>query len=103
MGCAWSSLPGFGTPDHAQPIGVLFPVSLSNGITITRDASAGAGTTEDDYSFQVLQSRQYSLAVTGDSLAPSYYLIGTALLSLFALMAIQARGQRTAQTLVPAT
>jgi hypothetical protein len=71
---AWSSLPGFGTPDHAQPIGVLFPVSLSNGITITRDASAGAGTTEDDYSFQVLQSRQYSLAVTGDSLPPGLTL-----------------------------
>jgi len=34
------------------------------------------------------------IAVTGDALSPSYYLIGTALLSLFALMAIQARRRR---------
>ncbi len=33
------------------------------------------------------------IAVTGDKLAPSYYLIGTALLSLIALMAIQWRGR----------
>jgi MHS family proline/betaine transporter-like MFS transporter len=34
------------------------------------------------------------IAATGDSLSPSYYLIFTALLSLFALMAIQSRGRR---------
>lgn len=34
------------------------------------------------------------IAATGDSLAPSYYLIFTALLSLFALMAIQWRSRR---------
>ena len=34
------------------------------------------------------------IAVTGDSLSPSYYLIGTALLSLFALMGIQWRSRR---------
>lgn len=34
------------------------------------------------------------IAATGDSLSPSYYLIGTALLSLFALMAIQWRSRR---------
>jgi MFS transporter, MHS family, proline/betaine transporter len=39
------------------------------------------------------------IAATGDSLSPSYYLIFTALLSLFALMAIQRRSQRAAQTL----
>ena len=33
------------------------------------------------------------IAATGDSLSPSYYLIFTALLSLFALMAIQSRGR----------
>jgi MHS family proline/betaine transporter-like MFS transporter len=37
------------------------------------------------------------IAATGDSLSPSYYLIGTALLSLFALMAIQVRSQRSVQ------
>ena len=44
------------------------------------------------------------IAVTGDSLSPSYYLIGTALLSLFALMAIQARARRVArpEALAPA-
>ncbi len=39
------------------------------------------------------------IAVTGDSLSPSYYLIGTALLSLFALMGIQWRRSRESQTL----
>ncbi len=34
------------------------------------------------------------IAITGDSLSPSYYLIGTALLSLAALMAIQWRSRR---------
>jgi hypothetical protein len=62
------SLAGFDGPGHAQPLGVLFPVPLSGGITITRDASAGAGATEDDYTFQVLQSRQYSLAINGPAL-----------------------------------
>jgi MFS family permease len=37
------------------------------------------------------------IVVTGDSLSPSYYLIGTALLSLFALMAIQLRSRREVQ------
>jgi MHS family proline/betaine transporter-like MFS transporter len=39
------------------------------------------------------------IAVTGDSLSPSYYLIGTALLSLFALMGIQWRRSRESQAL----
>jgi MHS family proline/betaine transporter-like MFS transporter len=39
------------------------------------------------------------IAVTGDSLSPSYYLIFTALLSLFALMAIQWRSRRATLTL----
>jgi MHS family proline/betaine transporter-like MFS transporter len=39
------------------------------------------------------------IAVTGDSLSPSYYLIGTALLSLFALMAIQLRSRRATPAL----
>ena len=34
------------------------------------------------------------IAATGDPLSPSYYLIVTALLSLFALMAIQRRGRK---------
>jgi MHS family proline/betaine transporter-like MFS transporter len=34
------------------------------------------------------------IAATGDSLSPSYYLIFTALLSLFALMAIKWRSRR---------
>ena len=34
------------------------------------------------------------IAVTGDGLSPSYYLIFTALLSLFALMAIQWHSRR---------
>ena len=44
------------------------------------------------------------IAATGDSLSPSYYLIFTALLSLFALVAIQWRSRRVveAQVLVPA-
>jgi hypothetical protein len=71
---AWSSLPGFDSPDHAQPIGVLFPAQLNNGINISRDTSAGAGATEDDYRFQVLQSRQYYLAVGGTNLPPELTL-----------------------------
>ena len=39
------------------------------------------------------------IAATGDKLSPSYYLVFTALLSLFALMAIQWRGRRVAETL----
>jgi MHS family proline/betaine transporter-like MFS transporter len=39
------------------------------------------------------------IAATGDSLAPSYYLIFTALLSLFALLAIQWRSRRAAPAL----
>ena len=37
------------------------------------------------------------IAVTGDPLSPSYYLIFTALLSLFALIAIQSRSRRVTQ------
>ena len=37
------------------------------------------------------------IAATGDSLAPSYYLIFTALLSLLALLAIQLRSRRLVQ------
>jgi MFS transporter, MHS family, proline/betaine transporter len=43
------------------------------------------------------------IAITGDRLSPSYYLIGTALLSLVALMAIQSRGRVAARTLAHAT
>jgi MHS family proline/betaine transporter-like MFS transporter len=39
------------------------------------------------------------IKVTGDSLAPSYYLIGTALLSLVAVLAVQYRSRRETQTL----
>jgi MHS family proline/betaine transporter-like MFS transporter len=39
------------------------------------------------------------IAATGDNLSPSYYLIVTALLSLFALMAIQWRSRRATQAL----
>jgi MHS family proline/betaine transporter-like MFS transporter len=39
------------------------------------------------------------IAATGDSLSPSYYLIVTALLSLFALMAIQWRSRRATQAI----
>jgi len=39
------------------------------------------------------------IAATGDSLSPSYYLIFTALLSLFALMVIQWRSRRATQAL----
>jgi MHS family proline/betaine transporter-like MFS transporter len=39
------------------------------------------------------------IATTGNSLSPSYYLIFTALLSLFALMAIQSRGRRVTRAL----
>jgi MHS family proline/betaine transporter-like MFS transporter len=36
------------------------------------------------------------IAQTGDSLSPAYYLMGTALLSLLALIAVQRRGRRYA-------
>jgi MHS family proline/betaine transporter-like MFS transporter len=39
------------------------------------------------------------IAVTGDSLSPSYYLIFTAALSLIALIAIQRRGRRAASAM----
>jgi hypothetical protein len=71
---SWASLPGFDSTQHPQPIGVLFPGQLSGGITITRDASAGANATEQDYSFQLLQAREYSFAVSGHSLPPGLAL-----------------------------
>ena len=40
------------------------------------------------------------IAATGDRLSPSYYLVFTALLSLFALMAIQWRSRRVTEALV---
>jgi len=43
------------------------------------------------------------IAATGDSLSPSYYMISTALLSLFALMAIQWRSRRATGPLALAT
>jgi MHS family proline/betaine transporter-like MFS transporter len=44
------------------------------------------------------------IAATGDSLSPSFYLIFTALLSLFALMAIQSRGRPVTRAIsVPRT
>ncbi len=43
------------------------------------------------------------IATTGDSLSPSYYLIFTALLSLFALMAIQWRSRRVTGDLARAS
>ena len=39
------------------------------------------------------------IAPTGNPLSPSYYLIFTALLSLFALIGIQRRSRRRTQTL----
>ena len=42
------------------------------------------------------------IALTGDPLSPSYYLVGTALLSLFALIAIQRRRRAAAPELAPA-
>jgi hypothetical protein len=71
---SWASLPGFDSPQRAQPIGALFPGQLSGGITITRDASAGAGAAEQDYSFQLLQQRSYTLTVSGASLPPGLTL-----------------------------
>jgi MHS family proline/betaine transporter-like MFS transporter len=41
------------------------------------------------------------IAATGDKLSPSYYLVFTALLSLFALMAIQWRSRRMTDALPP--
>ena len=61
----WSSLPGFNDPQHAQPIGVLFPVQLNQGVTIAQDASQGS-VTQADYSIELLQSRQYSVSIDGD-------------------------------------
>jgi hypothetical protein len=62
----WVSLPGFNDPQHAQPIGVLFPVQMSEGVTITHDPSAGVGVTEADYAIELLQSRTYTFSVDGD-------------------------------------
>ncbi|HEX5271245.1 MAG TPA: hypothetical protein VFW33_12180, partial [Gemmataceae bacterium] len=60
------TLPGFNDPHHAQPIGTLFPGQLSDGVTISHDASAGAGVPEADYALELLQSRAYSLTIDGD-------------------------------------
>jgi hypothetical protein len=65
---SYLSLPGFASLSNAQPLGVLFPDPLSNGITITRDASAGPAATEQDYRIQLLQQRQYFLTINGLSL-----------------------------------
>jgi hypothetical protein len=64
------TLPGFTSTQHAQDLGALFPISLSNGVAITRDATAGATGTEADYTFRVLQSRDYSLVISGSNLPP---------------------------------
>ncbi len=60
---SWSSLPGHDGVQNPQALGTLFPGPMVQGVNITRDASAGAGATEDDYSLTVLQGRQYYLTV----------------------------------------
>jgi hypothetical protein len=62
----WGSLPGFNDPSHAQPIGVLFPAQLSDGVTITHGASAGVSVPEADYGIDLLQSRTYIITADGD-------------------------------------
>jgi hypothetical protein len=66
VGNDWESLPSFNDPKHAQPIGVLFPVQLSEGVTITHDASAGTNVPEADYGIDLLQSRTYIVTADGD-------------------------------------
>ncbi len=68
----WTALPGFNDPQHAQPIGVLFPVQLSEGVMIAHADSATDSATQDDYSIELLQSRLYSLNLAADDLAAGY-------------------------------
>lgn len=62
---SWATQAGHNDPAHAQAIGVLFPVELSQGVAFTRDAALGGSATEDDYGIQLLQTRLYSFNITG--------------------------------------
>jgi len=62
------SQPGNDYPGEAQPVGVLYPVQLSQGIFFKRGPTPKATDTEDDYSITVLQSRQYSFSFSGSGL-----------------------------------
>ncbi|HLJ95345.1 MAG TPA: Ig-like domain-containing protein, partial [Gemmataceae bacterium] len=58
--------------NQPQDLGVLFPHELQSGVTITRDPSLDPGTTYADsadyYRFQVLQSRDYIVSLSGTGL-----------------------------------
>jgi MHS family proline/betaine transporter-like MFS transporter len=69
-------------PVQTRAIGVAF--SFSTAVSIFGGLAPLAAT--------------WLIAATGDSLSPSYYLIGTALLSLFALYGIQVRSHRSVET-----
>jgi hypothetical protein len=71
---SWATASGFDTPQHAQPVGALFPAQLSGaGVTFSRDSSSAGADTEADYDIDLLQSRVYTLNVSqlgGEGLPP---------------------------------
>ncbi len=74
----WQQQGGHNDPAHAQVLGVLFPVELSQGVTITSDGTQdGPTATKDDYQITLLQTRLYSFTFSADN------LVGGATVSLF--------------------
>jgi len=74
----WQQQAGHNDPAHAQSIGVLFPVELSQTVTITSDGTQdGPTVTQDDYRITLLQTRLYSFTFAADTLP------GGATVSLF--------------------
>ena len=64
----WQQEGGHNSPAHAQSMGVLFPVELSQGVTITSDGTQDApSATQDDYRISLLQTRLYSFTFSADS------------------------------------
>jgi hypothetical protein len=63
----FTSQPGNDDLAHAQLVGVLYPMQVSQGVTFTRGSTPHATDTEDDYSITVLQSRLYSVNISGTS------------------------------------
>jgi hypothetical protein len=69
---AASFQPGSHDPQHPQNVGVLFPVRLSRKVTFSRPATSRSSDTEDDYSFTVLQSRLYTMTISGSALPAQF-------------------------------
>ncbi|MGO9601762.1 MAG: Ig-like domain-containing protein [Isosphaeraceae bacterium] len=67
----WNTQGSHDDIQNPQDLGVLFPADLASKVTISRNPqtdSQGAQDTADVYRFQVLQSREYTITLSGNDL-----------------------------------